>query len=110
MEKELKVAALRNGTVIDHIPADKLFQVVSILQLKYSGYPSTIGNNLESKHIGTKGIINLKTEKKTHVIAQEHSTCAVYGMPRSVVDAGLADQIIPIERIAQEIILNVGVK
>ena len=59
---------------------------------------------------GTKGIINLKTEKKTHVIAQEHSTCAVYGMPRSVVDAGLADQIIPIERIAQEIILNVGVK
>jgi len=59
---------------------------------------------------GTKGIINLKTEKKTHVIAQEQSTCAVYGMPRSAVEAGLVDQIVPIERIAQEIILNVGVK
>ncbi len=59
MEKELKVAALRNGTVIDHIPADKLFQVVSILQLKYSNIPITIGNNLESKHIGTKGIIKI---------------------------------------------------
>lgn len=59
MEKELKVAALRNGTVIDHIPADKLFQVVSILQLKYSHYPITIGNNLESKHIGKKGIIKI---------------------------------------------------
>ena len=59
MEKELKVAALRNGTVIDHIPADKLFQVVSILQLKNSSYPITIGNNLESKHTGTKGIIKI---------------------------------------------------
>ena len=59
MEKELKVAALRYGTVIDHIPADKVFQVVSILQLKYSQYPITIGNNLESKHIGTKGIIKI---------------------------------------------------
>ena len=59
MEKELKVAALRNGTVIDHIPAEKLFQVVSILQLKYSNIPISIGNNLESKHIGTKGIIKI---------------------------------------------------
>ena len=31
MEKKLKVAALRDGTVIDHIPSDKLFKVVQIL-------------------------------------------------------------------------------
>lgn len=59
---------------------------------------------------GTKGIENLKEKKKLHVIAQESSTCAVYGMPRSVVSAGLADQIVPLEQIAQEIIMNVGVK
>jgi two-component system chemotaxis response regulator CheB len=59
---------------------------------------------------GTKGILNLKEKKKVHVIAQEQSTCAVYGMPRSVVTAGLADQVVPLEQIAQEIILNVGVK
>lgn len=58
---------------------------------------------------GTKGIESLKTTKKTHVIAQEESTCAVYGMPKSVVKAGLTDQIVPLEQIAQEIILNVGV-
>lgn len=58
---------------------------------------------------GTKGIQNLKTVKKAHVIAQEESTCAVYGMPKSVVKAGVADQVIPLEQIAQEIILNVGV-
>ena len=59
---------------------------------------------------GTKGIISLDTNKKIHVIAQEQKTCAVYGMPRSIVEAGLANQIINIGQIAQEIILNVGVK
>ena len=59
---------------------------------------------------GTKGIENLKAAgRKTHVIAQEESTCAVYGMPKSLVNAGLADQILPLEQIAQEITLNTGV-
>ena len=58
---------------------------------------------------GTEGIINLKTKKKIHVIAQEASTCAVYGMPKSVVNAGLSDQVVPLDQIAQEIIMTVGV-
>lgn len=59
---------------------------------------------------GTQGIRNLKLKKKIHVIVQEASTCAVYGMPKSAVNAGLADQTVPLEQIAQEIITNVGVK
>ena len=59
---------------------------------------------------GTQGIKNLKVRKKIHVIAQEESTCAVYGMPKSVVKAGVTDQVVPLEQIAQEIIMNVGVK
>jgi two-component system chemotaxis response regulator CheB len=59
---------------------------------------------------GTKGILNLKEKKKIHVIAQEERTCAVYGMPKSVVNAGVADQVVPLEQIAQEIIMSVGVK
>lgn len=59
---------------------------------------------------GTEGIIHLKEKKKIHVIAQEASTCAVYGMPRSIVNAGMADQTVPLDQIAQEIIMNVGVK
>lgn len=73
MEKELKVAALRNGTVIDHIPSDKLFQVVSILQLKIEKSPLTIGNNFDSKKLGTKGIIKISdrilAEDETNKIA-----------------------------------------
>ena len=55
----LQVAALKNGTVIDHIPSDKLFTVVSLLGLKNSDNNMTIGNNLESKKLGKKGIIKV---------------------------------------------------
>ncbi|MGL4293664.1 MAG: aspartate carbamoyltransferase regulatory subunit [Bacteroidales bacterium] len=57
--KELEVAALENGTVIDHIPSDALFKVVEILGLQQLGNNITIGNNLESKKIGKKGIIKI---------------------------------------------------
>ena len=35
-KKELSVSAIKNGTVIDHIPADHLFKVISILGLDQS--------------------------------------------------------------------------
>ncbi len=59
---------------------------------------------------GTEGIRNLESKKKVHVIAQDQATSTVYGMPKSVVSAGLADQVVPLDKIAQEIILRVGVK
>ena len=58
-KQALQVAALKNGTVIDHIPSDKLFTVVSLLGLKNSKNNMTIGNNLESKKLGKKGIIKV---------------------------------------------------
>jgi len=72
-QKELKVTALKNGTVIDHIPADKLFKVVSILQIEKCGSLVTLGNNLESKLLGLKGIIKVSDrffeESETNKIA-----------------------------------------
>lgn len=59
---------------------------------------------------GTEGIENLKTKKKIHVITQEKDTCAVYGMPKSVDQAGLSNQKVALDKIAQEVILAVGVK
>lgn len=57
---------------------------------------------------GTVGIRNLKHKKKVHVIAQDQESSVVYGMPKSVVAAGLSNQVVPLEQIAQEIILHVG--
>lgn len=57
--KELQVAALCNGTVIDHIPSNQVFKVANLLLLESIDNPITIGNNLESKKMGTKGIIKI---------------------------------------------------
>ena len=58
-KKELAVAALRNGTVIDHIPSEALFKCVKILNLEALDCTLTIGNNLASKRCGSKGIIKV---------------------------------------------------
>lgn len=55
--KELIVKKIENGTVIDHIPADKVFSVVRILGLDNLCDEILIGTNLESKKYGRKGII-----------------------------------------------------
>ncbi len=59
---------------------------------------------------GMEGITHLKEKKKTFVITQDEESCVVYGMPKSVVKAGLSDETVSLSMIAQEIILHVGVK
>ncbi len=56
---ERQVAAIKNGTVIDHIPAEKTYQVVNLLELQNLDTPVTIGYNYPSKKIGRKGIIKV---------------------------------------------------
>ena len=58
-KKERLVAAIENGTVIDHIPAEKTYQVVNLLGLQYLNTPVTIGNNFISRKVGKKGIIKV---------------------------------------------------
>ena len=58
-KQALQVAALCNGTVIDHIPSDKLFAIVRLLGLEYMPNNITIGFNLESLKLGSKGIIKI---------------------------------------------------
>jgi aspartate carbamoyltransferase regulatory subunit len=57
--KELQVAALCNGTAIDHIPPGVVFKVVSLLELEKLENPIIIGNNFESKKMKSKGIIKI---------------------------------------------------
>ena len=58
-KKELAVAALRHGTVIDHIPSSAVFKAVKILGLENTPHAVTIGCNLASAKLGTKGIIKV---------------------------------------------------
>ena len=58
-DKQLSVSAIKEGTVIDHVPASALFKVVSILNLDKLDTMITIGNSLSSDKLGKKGIIKL---------------------------------------------------
>ncbi|MDE7168581.1 MAG: chemotaxis response regulator protein-glutamate methylesterase [Mucispirillum sp.] len=55
---------------------------------------------------GCKGLSGLKKMGGT-IIAQNEPTCIVYGMPRAVVDAGIADEIVPLDEIAARITYHV---
>jgi aspartate carbamoyltransferase regulatory subunit len=51
IRKELKVSAIENGTVIDHIPAQSVFQVINILGLDYIPNQILLFINLKLKFL-----------------------------------------------------------
>ncbi len=57
--KQLSVSAIKNGTVIDHIPAKSVFKVLQILGLDNVDEMITFGTNFESKKLGKKGFIKV---------------------------------------------------
>lgn len=52
---------------------------------------------------GLEGVKQLKAYPATQVIAQNEATCVVYGMPKVVVNAGLADYVVPLQDIVKTI-------
>lgn len=62
LRKELKVSAIENGTVIDHIPSKSVFQVIKILNLTEYQNQLLIATNLDSQKMGKKGIIKVSNK------------------------------------------------
>ncbi len=54
---------------------------------------------------GAKGLKELKASNGL-VLAQDEASCVVYGMPRSVVKDGIADEIVPLDEIASRIVFH----
>jgi two-component system, chemotaxis family, protein-glutamate methylesterase/glutaminase len=56
--------------------------------------------------MGSDGTMGASYIKKTggKIIAEDESTCAVYGMPQSIIKSGYADKVLPIHEIAPELI------
>ncbi len=64
-KKELKISAIEEGTVIDHIPTDATFKVVEILDLHNQKGIVSIATNLQSKRIGKKAIVKVAGKSLT---------------------------------------------
>ncbi|WP_418791316.1 protein-glutamate methylesterase/protein-glutamine glutaminase [Phosphitispora sp. TUW77] len=67
--------------------------------------PNTVGVILTGMGFdGSKGA-SLVKQAGGKMIVQDEATCVVYGMPRVVVEMGKADKVLPIQNIANEIVL-----
>jgi two-component system chemotaxis response regulator CheB len=51
---------------------------------------------------GTQGAAMIKAGGGM-ILAEDESTCIVYGMPRSVAEAGLVDKVVPLNKVVSEI-------
>jgi len=56
--------------------------------------------------MGSDGLLGVKDIKlkKGYVIAQNEETCVVFGMPRAVINANMADAVLPLDKIPEEIV------
>jgi len=58
---------------------------------------------------GTEGITHLKDKKEIYVISQDAESSIVYGMPKAIAQAGLSNEVVPLEIVADSITKYVGV-
>lgn len=87
--------------VSGHRPsADVMFN--SLAELGYKNVIGVILTGMGSD--GANGLKALKEKSRAPIIAQDEESCVVYGMPKSAVKIGVVDEIVPLNRIANEII------
>jgi len=97
------VEASRNGL---KPCADILFE--SLIQSDYNDITCVVLTGMGGD--GTFGIKQLKEKKNIFVIAQDEATSTVYGMPKVVAEAGLVNEVVPLDQVAAAITKNMGVR
>ena len=107
----------------------KLLQKVSRVEIEITGEPADalykpsanvlVGSTAEAvgkralgvilTGMGSDGLEGVKVLKAKggRALAQSDASCVVYGMPKAIVDAGLADEIVDIDDMAQAIMANI---
>ena len=113
-KKEMVVSAIENGTVIDHVPTESVYQVIRILGLEQYQDEVLIGNHLTSGKLGRKGIVKIKNK---HFTKEEISKIALVAPLASIItirDYNVVEKIkaeIPdhIDHIIGKALLNLGI-
>lgn len=74
-DNKLQVEAIKRGTVIDHIPAQVGFKLLSLFRLTETDQRITIGLNLPSGELGRKDLIKIEN---TFLTEDQINQLAVY--------------------------------
>jgi len=92
---------VKDGPMVHHQrPAvDVLFKSTA----QYAG-PNSIGAILTGMGAdGAEGLLRMK-QAGAKTIAQDEKSCVVFGMPKEAIKLGAADKVVPLDRIAEEIV------
>ncbi|PCE68807.1 aspartate carbamoyltransferase regulatory subunit [Salinivibrio sp. YCSC6] len=81
-DSKLQVEAIRNGTVIDHIPAHIGFKILNLFQMHGSEERITIGLNLPSSALGSKDLIKIENV----VISEDQASQLALYAPQATVN------------------------
>ncbi len=106
--KHLKIEMRRNlpYIVVTEDPIDALYKPsANVLFESLADFSrQTVGVMMTG--MGNDGLEGMKVfkQKNGKTIAQDEQSCVVYGMPKAIVDAGLADEVVPLDKIASKII------
>lgn len=73
----------------------------SIADLKINNVIGVIMTGMGSD--GARGLELIK-KNNCHVIAQDEDSCVVFGMPKSTIERNVVDKVVPLDKIANEII------
>ncbi len=82
-ERERRVPAIKDGTVIDHIPSRETFRIIRILDPQEFKHPISVTLNLDSNIMGKKGVIKIdnrfltKNEVDKIAILAPHATVSI---------------------------------
>ena len=102
---EYKISINKESPVTGHRPSVN----VMMKSVAESGHRNTIAVMMTGMGTdGRDGIMKIK-EAGGKTIAQDESTCVVYGMPKSAVNIGAIDTIVPLHNITTEILKNMEV-
>jgi len=96
-------AQIKNGPLVHHQrpSVEVLFNSVA----QYAG-KNAVGVILTGMGAdGAAGLLKMKEQGAT-TIAQDEKSCVVFGMPREAIKLGAAEQVVPLEQVAQKILEN----
>lgn len=80
--KTLSVAAIQNGTVIDHITSDQTLRIMHMLRLLDKKHKLTVGFNLPSKRMKHKDLIKIED----HVLTTEEANKITIFAPEATIN------------------------
>ena len=94
-DNKLQVEAIKRGTVIDHIPAQVGFKLLSLFRLTETDQRITIGLNLPSGEMGRKDLIKIENTFLTEDQINHLAVYAPYATVNRIDDYEVVAKIAP---------------